>query len=276
MGNYLYYFQNEKYENENENENTNKYGWVRDSLDHRDVKLIYKKKHPNFNMKNNVDLRHLCPGIYNQGKLGSCTANAIAAAYEFNEIVDNEKNLFIPSRLFIYYNERQIENTVNNDSGAMIRDGIKSITKKGVCPETMWPYDIQKFKIKPNEECYKNALNHKCIQYKKLNQNLNQLKNALLFGKPFVFGFSVFESFESKEIAQTGVMSMPDKDDKLLGGHAVMCVGFSDSKEFFIIRNSWGENWGDKGYFYMPYEFITNKDLCSDFWIIEKIKDKNN
>ena len=155
----------------------------------------------------------------------------------------------------------------------MIRDGIKSIAKKGVCPETMWPYDIQKFKIKPNDECYINALNHKCIQYKKLNQSLNQLKNALLYGKPFVFGFSVFESFESKETAETGSMCMPGKDDKLLGGHAVMCVGFSDSKKKFIIRNSWGVNWGDDGYFYMPYEFMTNKDLCSDFWIIEKIKD---
>ena len=90
------------------------------------------------------------------------------------------------------------------------------------------------------------------------------------------FGFSVFESFESKETAKTGIMCMPGKDEKLLGGHAVMCVGFSDSKKKFIIRNSWGVNWGDDGYFYMPYEFMTNKDLCSDFWIIEKIKDKNN
>ena len=274
MGNYLY--KNEFKQDElkkYEKRASKKYGWVRDNLDHRDLKLIYKKKHPNFNMKNEVDLRHLCPGVYNQGTLGSCTANAIAAAYEFNEIVENESNIFIPSRLFIYYNEREIENTVNSDSGAMIRDGIKSISKKGVCPETLWPYDIQKFKIKPDNSCYENALNHK---YKKLMQNLNQLKNTLLYGKPFVFGFSVFESFESKETAETGIMKMPNKEDKLLGGHAVMCVGFSDSKQVFIIRNSWGDNWGDKGYFYMPYKFITNKDLCSDFWIIEKIKDKNN
>jgi C1A family cysteine protease len=248
------------------------YGWKKDTPNPDD-------KFHNFIVNNTldniklVDLRSTCPAIYNQDKLGSCTANAIAAAYEYDEIKQNEKNVFIPSRLFIYYNERKIEKTIDTDSGAEIRDGIKSISIDGVCSEDLWTYDITKFTECPTQNCYDEAKNHKSIEYKKVVQSLEQLKQCLVEGFPFIFGFNVYSSFETQTVAETGNMPMPKEGEELLGGHAVCAVGFDDNKQVFIIRNSWGDNWGDKGYFYMPYAFITNTSQCSDFWTVIKVKD---
>tara|TARA_X000000950_G_scaffold281555_1_gene378452 strand:+ start:174 stop:968 length:795 start_codon:yes stop_codon:yes gene_type:complete len=254
------------------NDNTyRKYGWIVDTPDQRDSHYELQQ----VDCKKVIDLRDKCPGIYNQGKLGSCTANAIAAAYEFNEIKQDENTIFTPSRLFIYYNERFIENTTQYDSGANIRDGIKSINKQGVCSERTWPYIIENFTTKPNDNCYKEAAFHKSVNYKRVKQNLEHMKNCLNSGLPFVFGFGVYESFESEIVSKTGIMSIPEKNEKLLGGHAVMAVGYNDEKEYFIVRNSWGLEWGDRGYFYMPYKFIINEKMCSDFWCIKNVEDIN-
>ena len=251
------------------NEEFKKYGWVRDIPDHRDIHRTRKLRRTDAV----IDLRSKCPEIYNQGKLGSCTANAIAAAYQFDELKQNETNTFIPSRLFIYYNERDMEGSVNYDSGAQIRDGIKSINKVGVCPETEWPYDISTFTTKPANNCYETAKNHKSVKYERLVHEFEHLQDCLASGYPFVFGFAVYESFESPEVAKTGIMPIPNKNEKLLGGHAVMAVGYDDNKGAFIVRNSWGPEWGDKGYFYMPYEFMISSDYCSDFWTVQTVKD---
>ena len=168
-----------------------------------------------------VDLRNKCPDIYNQGNLGSCTANALAFLFEFDEILKNKENEFKPSRLFIYYNERKMENTINSDAGASIRDGIKTIHKIGVCNEKLWEYDIDKFKDKPPTLCYTQAKKYKSIKYYKLEQNINNLKHCLQEGYPFSVGISIYESFESKESAETGIIKMPEKNEKLLGGHAL-------------------------------------------------------
>jgi C1A family cysteine protease len=261
MGNITSYIQTEP------TNNYRKYGWTRDIPDHRD-----KYRIPVLNkLESSVDLRDKCPGIYNQGKLGSCTANAIAAAYEYEEIQRNEANFFIPSRLFIYYNERAIENTINYDSGAQIRDGIKSIRKLGVCPETDWPYDITRFTDKPLNKCYTIATRHRSIQYERIEQDINHIKSCLLAGVPFVFGFAVYDSFENPEVSNTGIMPLPSQNEKVLGGHAVLAVGYNDKTKVIIVRNSWGIEWGDLGYFYMPYAFITNPNMCSDFWAIQQV-----
>ncbi len=264
MGNKLSYFYN------NVDTEYNKYGWVPDKDDSRDFirKYTYNKKNPR------VDLRDKCPEIYNQETLGSCTANAIAAAYQYDEIKQNTSNVFVPSRLFIYYNERDMEGTVNNDSGAQIRDGIKSVNSIGVCPETLWPYDIGKFTEKPNAKCYDIAKNNTSIKYERIKHDFDHMQDCLAAGYPFVFGFAVYESFESEKVANTGIMPMPSRKEKMLGGHAVMAVGYDDDRGVFIIRNSWGSNWGDNGYFYMPYEFIIADKYCSDFWTIKKIRDE--
>jgi len=255
---------------DNNNSFYKKYGWKKDNTDIRDKKHNYK---PLFGLKHikKFNLLDNCPPIYDQGKLGSCTANAIAAAYQFDEIKQLEPNIFIPSRLFIYYNERDIENTVKIDSGANIRDGIKTINKLGVCSENDWPYDITKFTEKPSNECYKLAKKNKSISYKRIEQNLEQIKSALFAGFPIIFGFNVYESFESQSVKDTGIMPIPKDNEKLLGGHAVLAVGFDDDKQSILVRNSWGKNWGDNGYFYMPYNFIIKSNYCSDFWTIKSI-----
>ena len=168
-----------------------------------------------------------------------------------------------------------MEGTVKTDSGAQIRDGMKSINRLGVCSETEWPYNINIFNEKPTEKCYDNALDHHTIEYRRLNQDVDQLKACITSGFPFVFGFAVFESFETEEVAKTGNMVMPEEGEKQLGGHAIMAVGYDDDKKVFVIQNSWGEEWGDKGYFYMPYDFITNEEWCSDFWTCYKITDED-
>ncbi len=243
------------------------FGWVPDLPDQRDLMysapMMVMKKLPA-----KIDLRNKCPKVYNQGQLGSCTANALSGAFEFSRKKQKLKD-FMPSRLFLYYNERVAINTVNSDSGAYIRDGIKSLNTSGICPEKEWKYDITKFADKPPQKCYTDALKSTIKSYQRLtNTNLPQLQSCLSEGYPFVFGFTVYESFESQALAQTGMMPMPKPSEKVVGGHAVMAVGYDESKRCFIIRNSWGTDWAIKGYFYMPYAYISSANLCDDFWTI--------
>ena len=215
-----------------------------------------------------IDLRNRCPLVYDQGNLGSCTANALAFGYEYTEMIENEKNIFIPSRLFIYYNERNIEDSIDTDSGAQLFDGISSLHINGVCKESDWIYDITKYKDKPSDKCYSQALNHRIDKFYAVEQKLDQLRSSLILGFPVIFGFVVYKSFQTEQVQKTGIMTMPVENDIILGGHAVSAVGFDDKKKVFIIRNSWGVHWGDNGYFYMPYDYILNPNLASDFWCI--------
>lgn len=211
-----------------------------------------------------VDLRSECSPVEDQGALGSCTGQAWAGLMEF--LCKKQGLPFVNiSRLFIYYNEREIEGTVNQDAGAYIRDGAKTLGKDGVCAESLWPYDVRKFARKPTAKAYRDATLRKLKNYYRLN-GLADFKASLASGYPVVFGFSVYESFESAAVATTGIVPMPAKNERLLGGHAVLAVGYNDAREVLIVRNSWGESWGDKGYFYLPYSFIANRALSDDFW----------
>ena len=205
--------------------------------------------------------------MYDQGQLGSCTANAIGGAIEFDRLLQKLPD-FVPSRLFIYYNERVIEGTVNSDSGAQIRDGIKTVASQGVCPEPEWPYDIAKFSQKPSAKAYSDAVTDRAISYQSLVQDLNQMKGCLASGYPFVFGFTVYESFETAAVARTGHAPMPGSGERVIGGHAVMAVGYDDASQSFLVRNSWGTGWGLAGYFTLPYSYLIQPGLASDLWTI--------
>ena len=249
---------------------TSRYGWIPDLPDHRDH--IFSAPTPVLaKLPPSVDLRPHCPKtVYDQGQLGSCTANAISAAFEF-DLLKQELVDFMPSRLFIYYNERRMEGHVESDSGAMIRDGVKSLAKQGVCTEDSWAYDITKFTQQPPEACYRDALNSRAVAYQRVPQTLNQLRGCLANGYPVVFGFTVYESFESAEVARTGVVNLPAASESVLGGHAVLAVGYDDASARFTVRNSWGPDWGQSGYFTMPYAYLTERNLSSDFWMITSV-----
>ena len=243
-------------------------GWVPDLPDRRDL-LYAAPPHLAMALPAKVDLRAKCPKIYDQGELGSCTANAIAGAIEFDQMKQgNPKPPFTPSRLFVYYNERVMEGTVDSDSGAQIRDGIKSCAKQGACPETMWPYVIAKFADKPPAACYTTAAKHLIKLYSRVPRVLNSMKGCLADGYAFMFGFTVYESFESDAVAKTGIVPMPKPKEAVLGGHAVLAVGYIDAEQMFLVRNSWGRKWGLKGYFKMPYAYLSDGDLSDDFWTI--------
>ena len=259
--------------NKIEKRNLSWYGWRPDLPDFRD--LIFKPLGKTLKaLPASVDLTKFCPPVYDQGQLGSCTANAIGGAIEFGLKKENPKYDFMPSRLFIYYNERVIEGTVNIDNGAEIRNGIKSVNKQGVCPENLWKYNDGKtvFKKKPTPGCYKDALNHQVLSYHRIDRNLSHMKGCLSEGFPFVFGFTVYDAFESEAVAKTGVLNMPTTTEKVVGGHAVVCVGYDDASQRFIVRNSWNTDWGKKGYFTIPYEYLTNSNLADDMWTIRLVE----
>ncbi len=248
-----------------------RYGWLPDLPDQRDY-LYAAPPRVLAKLPPKADLRPGCPPVYDQGQLGSCTANAIGAAHQFEQIRQDAGTAFAPSRLFIYYNERAIEHTVNTDSGAMIRDGIKSTVQQGVCPETLWPYQASAFTRRPSAPCYRVALQHQVVSYQRLIQNLDLMKGCLADGFPFVFGISVYESFETPAVARTGTVPLPKPNERVLGGHAVLAVGYDDARQRFIVRNSWSEKWGQKGYCFMPYTYLTASGLASDFWTIRMVE----
>ena len=249
-----------------------KYGWAPDLPDHRDH--LYSAPQPVLaKLPPKKDLRSGCPPVYDQGQLGSCTANAISGAIQFEQ-KKQKITVFGPSRLFIYYNERDMEGTVNSDAGAQIRDGVKSDATLGVCPETEWPYDINQFATKPTQQCYTDGAKCEAVGYQRLDSsNLNQLKGCIAAGFPFIFGFTVYDAFESPEVAKTGVLNMPGPKEKVQGGHAVLAVGYDDSTQRFSVRNSWGKDWGIKGYFTIPYSYLTTTNLADDFWTIRILKE---
>ncbi len=245
-------------------------GWVPDLPDARDL-LFSAPDEVLAQLPPKVDLRPQLPPVYDQGQLGSCTANAIGAAFEFDQRQEGQQD-FMPSRLFIYYNERAIEGTVGTDSGAQIRDGMKSIAKLGVCDEMTWPYDIAKFTEKPSAQAYAEGTKHLALVYRRVLANLHQMQGCLASGFPFVVGISVYESFMSQQVAETGEVPLPSRNEQLEGGHAVLVVGYDGGAQRFIMRNSWGPGWGMQGYFTIPYAYLTDPQLARDFWAVYSVE----
>jgi len=240
------------------------FGWIRDIPDQRDY--LYKAIKPVIRVPGEQDLSRYCSVVEDQGRLGSCTAQALAGNLEFLDNMPDNTYTDV-SRLFIYYNERELMGTVEYDSGASLRDGIKSLKNMGSCRETMWPYVVKRFTDKPTAKCYEEALGHRIESYHRIN-SLTEMLTCLAEGYPFVFGFTVYESFMDAKVARTGIAQLPEPGERVLGGHAVMAAGYSRKDERFLVRNSWGTGWGLKGYFTMPFEYL--ETLAADFWTIRR------
>ena len=154
----------------------------------------------------------------------------------------------------------------------MIRDGMKSVAKLGVCTEETWPYDIPRFTDKPPGRRTPRRGSTRRSSTAACSANCTRCRAASRQGYPFVFGFSVYESFMSPEVAKTGKVPLPPRGEQLLGGHAVLAVGYDDSIQSFIVRNSWGPKWGNKGYCEMPYGYLTDPQLARDFWAVYTVE----
>jgi len=243
------------------------YTLVRDIPDSNDTCItINLKLDDTVNDIRYIDYRDTCPPVYKQLGLGSCTANALSCIYYHNMITFGYAEVFQPSRLFLYYNTRLIKNTVEVDDGGSLREALKAMNAYGMCPEELWPYQTTAFKNRPNYHAYKFGRKHKSISYFRIPQVLPQLRQCLIDGYLFAFGMSVYNRFETETRDNGGIVTLPQENDILMGGHAVCAAGFDDEKQVFIVRNSWGDTWGDKGYFYLPYAYTTNEDLVYDLW----------
>ncbi len=241
-----------------------KLGYVPDLKDHRD--RIYPTHRP-IACPPTVDLSGQLPVCYDQDQLGSCTANAIAGAIQF---VQGSQGLpsVMPSRLFIYYNERAMEGTVDTDSGAQIRDGIKSVVQLGYCPESDWPYDESQFAAMPSANCYTEALQDQITVYYRVSNRLSDMLHCLGSGYPFVFGITVYSSFMNPP---GGDVPMPSPGEQVEGGHAILAVGYDQSTRRFKFRNSWGTSWGDgSGYGTIPFEYLAAIEYGGDYWTIRQ------
>jgi C1A family cysteine protease len=239
------------------------YAWKPDVADMRDH--IYTPRVSHNPPK--VDQIGTSVVIDDQGPLGSCTGNSSTAMIE---IILKTVPL---SRLMAYYGGRAREGTIKTDSGAQIRDVIAGIANYGVAEETLWPYDITKFTKKPPTIAYKDGATRVkplVASYQRV-PDLSSLKSALAVGHVVTFGFSVPDYFESQDVATNGWVRFPTQADKMIGGHAVVAVGYDDtaSTPFVWVRNSWGPDWGLKGYFKMDQRWFTNPSrLTDDMWTV--------
>jgi C1A family cysteine protease len=209
-----------------------------------------------------INLRSKMPPVYDQLDTNSCTSQALVAAYQFMN------PSFMGSRLFLYYNERS---DINQDDGALIQDGIRALEIYGLCPEIDWPFDITKINIKPTPKCYIDALKHKVLKAHNIHDDIYSIKTALVQEKPIILGIQIYESFESENAIKTGIVPMPKPDEICRGGHCIVLVSYNDNTRLWGVRNSWNSNVGDGGYFYLPYEYLLTPELCSDFWVLDKV-----
>ena len=247
-------------------------GWKRDLPDIRDFKYSARgviKHRPE--LPPSIDLRSYCPGVFDQGSLSSCTANAVCSMAMFVYYLEAIR-IDVLSRLFLYCVTRSLEGTTEADAGASLRDTLSAVNKFGVCLESNWPYVIEYYRETPPSFAYLEAEHHQAIEYSKLTQNVFELKRCLVEGYPFVFGFSIYNSFEELNSEKGWIAKVPNLNENFLGGHAVMAVGYDDALGAFLIRNSWGEGWGIDGYFYLPYEYVINRELAADFWTLRTME----
>lgn len=211
------------------------------------------------------------PPVRDQLNIGSCTGQGVNGIYE--TIAKAQGLNFLGSPLFAYYNARLIENNVKNDDGAEIRDAIKGSVLYGISPESYWPYRTSKFAVKPTKTAYTQGLLHQVVKYERVdNKDINQIKAVLAAGYPIVFGFTCYDSMFTRTVDKTGDIPLPEQGDKVEGGHCVWMYGYDDKVKRVKFRNSWGFVWGNKGNGTLPYDYVSDTDLCDDCWKVTLVE----
>jgi len=241
-----------------------KLNYVFQKEDTRDLKL--KKVKDSIDV-NSYSLKSKIKTIYNQGEIGSCVSNAFAQYINMCTI----NHVFI-SRLLHYYCGRAIEGDSSaDDTGLEIRQAASIIKKYGACDEKSWVYDTKMVSVLPPLDVFKQSLLFKKYTYTFASQRINDLLTILYVKKlPIIFGFNVYESFTSGAVAKTGIVPMPDvSTEKSYGGHCMVIIGFDKTTQLFTCVNSWGTSWGNGGFCYMPFAYILDSTLASDFCYID-------
>jgi C1A family cysteine protease len=250
-----------------------------DKPDARDYTVTYPKENALLKLVKGpstpdyVNLSQDMTAVYDQSSLGSCTAQAVCAAHQYLQYTNKRERSIFPSRLYIYYFTRKAAGNALVDSGATIRDTLKTLGGRGACTEGDWPYNIANFAIEPPISTHKDAYKNRIKVYARIQQNQEQIEKCLAEGYPIIFGFMVYSSFYDKNgVTKTGYAKMPNlKSETRLGGHAVLMIGYDRTNKRFLCRNSWGFKFGLNGNFWMPYNYVLNRDLAFDFWSVRSI-----
>jgi C1A family cysteine protease len=265
-------------------DNTNlgfKFGLTKDLRDDRDysfdrIKRVSADVGTAFTA---VDLRTTpyIPPVANQGRLNSCSAFATTYLVDFVRAKLGKSPDFTPSQLFTYYATRKIENRINIDRGATMRNAIKSVVDYGVVDESVWPYDATKWRTDPGQAVFSQALNNQALEYFRITDgNVTQMKQCLADGYPFVFGMSLFRQFQSKKALKDGIVVVPTAAGGSIGGHAMTAVGWKrmNNQDYLICENSWGNTIGDQGFWYVPIAYLTKfkNKLAWDYWTIRMME----
>lgn len=240
------------------------FGWVPDLPDFRDALYADHYRVNEAALPSKTSIRNGMSPVRDQGQLGSCTGFSTCAAVEF--LIPGT----VVSPLFVYYEERAAEGTIKADAGANIRTGIKVLNKLGAASELIWPYSDgpTRFIKRPSAKAKADAAKRRLTTYLRCASRL-QVMSALASGKPVVIGFSCYASLETAAVDKTGIVPVPKKTERMIGGHAICLTGYDTSTKLFQFKNSWGASWGDEGYGYLPFGYLDNADLADDFWCLQ-------
>lgn len=242
-------------------------GYRRDTRDPRDLLFRPRK----LKLPSKVDLRPDLPAVLNQGSLGSCVINATSVALRYALKMQFQAAPAL-SRLQGYYDVRKLQGTLDEDSGCEIRLAIKCANKIGIGRESLWPYRIRQFTDAPPPAVYQDAIHFNAMKYKRVAVNASHIKAALAQNLPVIIGVTLFESFDSKSVERTGVVPMPDtRKESILGGHAMLVVGYGQKAGHFTVRNSWGRDWGHSGDCYLPEKYVGSTRFGGDYWVVSLV-----
>lgn len=252
-------------------------GWVPQTPNINDhqytpPKAIRLPDRVDLSLKKTEDGKHPLLGKpWDQGGIGSCVANAAGKAWHYTLGFENRPHRPNPSRLFIYYNARAYQGWQGSDTGCFVPDAFRGLNQFGAPPERFWPYRTTKFAQEPPRASYDQAEKREAVEYLTVQQDSVSMMTCLAEGFPIVFGFTMYYGFP---IDRNHVIKLPKAGQQSIGGHSMLITGYRHFPKYgllFRVLNSWGDDFEDHGYCWMPEEYLTNSAYSSDFWTLRKI-----